>query len=227
MSICSRDTYDNFVGQIEDKNKTEMESIKSRIKDLKAKIKNEDETGAKVLPELWDEIEKAKEELREIKRAYIDSGYEYVMTRSEKIKEQFLADLQGLNHFDVWKRDKSHTAMWSMAVESSKVRGTWIMMESDKRAVTAERGEFCVDRKELVDTLKSLDMDEWKIHTDGPIVLDRDSWSVELTYSNEKQKKYNGTKDYPFGYHHLIEKLSEWVREHGYKKLSLKENFKK
>lgn len=216
MSICIIDTYDIFVGQREDVIKMEIDTLKRRIRYLKRKTKREIESGEMVWPSTWVKLSYAKDELREAKRAYLDSGYTYEMTRGEMKKERFLEGIENLKGFSLRVTAVLYdTPSWFVDVDGETARGSCVYIGATEEGVRAEREKFDFKRSELLELLKELDIDEWRKNYVDPLVLDGEYWEIKLTYQDGKERTYSGENAYPFSYHHLLEGLERFRKEFG------------
>lgn len=219
---CPKEAYEELLGLDELAIKKEIKRIKRSVRSLKEEVVKEAKKKLKIAPSTWLRLSLAREELDWAIKAYVDSGYEYVKTKGEERKEKMINKLNAIKSLTLHRHmlPFSGGGTWILEFEDDKVEGFHGSINSKGCKYEIINKHFLVEKEEAIENVFDLHIEEWKKKYEEPLVMDGETWEIELEFSDGGKLCYDGHGDYPFSFFRLVEILAKWEREKTYFDLS-------
>ena len=214
MMVSPYALYEDYITMDEDNLKMEIACLRQKIASLERKVKANYQNEI-ICPNYDVQLYMTREYLEKAILACRELGYEFSYTKKEQRRIDFLEGLTSLKEI---KLEIETFAKWRethvLTFLSEEVQYDY---EYSVIGGKDEKSRTILDKTDVLAILEEIYIEEWKRRYFKP-VLDGESWSCAMCFTDKRAKNYYGTNDYPTTFKKLLRNLANWREREKYEK---------
>ena len=206
MMVSPYTMYEDYIKMDEDNLKMEIDCLRRLIARLERRVKKDSQDKI-ICPSTEVMLYTAREYLEKAFLACSQLGYKVSYTKKEQRRKDFLEKLTKVKEI---KLEIEAFARWR-ELHTLTFLATEVQYDYEYFMVggKGEKSQIILDTTDVLSSLEEVYIEEWKRRYFKP-VLDGESWSLSMSFTDKRAKNCYGSNDYPTTFKKLLRNLEQW-----------------
>lgn len=196
----------NLKGKSKEEIMTSIRGLKQKIGSLKNGLENPGALGRLAMsPSEELQIHFYRKFLEKAKRAYVEAGGTYVISRSEEKADKFARNMDSICKITFTIGGYFGGYPTYVVDLSDDIKACVTLREDEEQLILLDLNKNPYTRSTFIDALKELHIGEWRSRYSterfGYVILDGTQWNLKFEYNNGlRAVKFSGNNSYPYNF---------------------------